>query len=44
VCVGPHISKWTSPNNIVAHVPLSFGNARRYCFHIKHPNYTMVSW
>jgi hypothetical protein len=44
VCVGPHISKWISPNNVMAHVPLSFGNAHWYCFHIKHRSYTMVSW
>jgi hypothetical protein len=44
VCVGPHISKWISPNNVMVHVPLSFGNAHWYCFHIKHPSYTMVSW
>ncbi len=44
VCVGHIYKKWTSPNNVLAHVPLSFGNAHWYCFHIKHPSYTMVSW
>jgi len=44
VCVGPYISKWISPNNVMAHVPLSFGNAHWYCFHIKHRSYTLVSW
>jgi hypothetical protein len=42
VCVRvAHIyKKWTSPNNVLAHVPLSFGLAHWYCFHIKHPSYT----